>query len=566
MTQNQTQKVESTEAPVANFSLTKDGVMIIGEELIGEKLTGLLVAAAKSVKTDLALIVLRNDGYPIDMEGDRLYGAAYADTHSMVISLDRCWDVACKFAQEGEQNLSLLGLLWVNFLSAVGHELDHLALAKDDRELYETMRRDESGQKELETSAQEAERQLITSLARDWDTEIPGPEALGWFGVQIMALFTGDRKDEGWVAKEQHFMEKGVVYEDENETITSFRQFVYKAYNCDEDPEMQNLWNQPVQMVNLKAELENGEVEEFKAEPVEVATVVKVDVGNTNAEVVEPPAGDHAQPVVAASQAGLFVGAGENVVEPEGWDGDDGNNAQELTVENLINDTTPTGYEARTETVAAANPTMAAQPELKVEVPQPQTVAVPQPETVATPRPSTVENPQPTTYPPNNLSVEMIQMAMKATYQMLYHHIFTKCGWQQNPADGRFFFSNPAAVLEPVDLSGIFAQLGVSNLIMEYDTVNAQGQPAGEAFGNFVRGHVTSKAGLPRYTLYLNINGHRIRRDFIPQNVNTSSPSAAEAAGGSMIAYVMKGEAPQGATFMQKCSVIIKDNDYQAVS
>ena len=160
---------------------------------------------------------------------------------------------------------------------------------------------------------------------------------------------------------------------------------------------------------------------------------------------------------------------------------------------------------------------------------------------------------------------------MKAVYQFCYHHIFTKCGWQQDLQTGKFFFAKPAAVLEGVNVSGVIEQLGAHNLVMEYDTANAQGQFAAETFQGMVRGHVTSKTGLPRYTLYLNINGTRVQRTLIPQNpakVNAqgqASQSAIEAQTGHMIMYVMKGEAPNNASFMEKCAVIIKDNDFQVI-
>ena len=173
-----------------------------------------------------------------------------------------------------------------------------------------------------------------------------------------------------------------------------------------------------------------------------------------------------------------------------------------------------------------------------------------------------------TTYTPHNLSPETQAAAMKAIWQSCYAHIFSKCGWQQNPTTGRFYFANAAAVLEGINIQHIITQLGAENFIMEYDTVNGQGQYAPEQFQGMLRGKMTSGIGLPSYVLYLNINGQRIKRSFLPQNPekmtqNAYTKSADEAAGGNMIAWVFKDEVADSAPFSEKCAATIKNNVYE---
>lgn len=157
---------------------------------------------------------------------------------------------------------------------------------------------------------------------------------------------------------------------------------------------------------------------------------------------------------------------------------------------------------------------------------------------------------------------------MKAVWQTVYHHLFTKCGWSQNPTTGRFFFANAAAVLEGVNIQHILTQFGADNFIKEYDTLDANGKPAAEQCQGMIRGYLTSKQGLPAYSVYINMGGQRFKRSFLPQNPekitnNAYTKSADDAAAGNMIAWVFKDEVPDTAKFTEKCAVKIRNNEYE---
>ena len=164
-TQETKAKVEEANSKQPEFVLTKTGVMIIGHELIGDKLLALLCESLKMNEScGVSTIVLRNDNYP--REGNKpVFGMTYADTMSIAINLQHCWDRALKVAEKGDKNLSLLGILWVNLLSTIGHEIDHVDMAFGDRELFETMCSTEEGNKELEEVAAETAERLILKLA-----------------------------------------------------------------------------------------------------------------------------------------------------------------------------------------------------------------------------------------------------------------------------------------------------------------------------------------------------------------------------------------------------------------
>jgi hypothetical protein len=548
-TEQQKAKSNAAETSEAGFILTKSGVMIVGEELLGDKLLGIMCAAiARDDLHGLSNLTIRDDNFPIE-DAAPVFGMAYADTNSVAINLEHCWHRACKKAADGDVNLSFMGILWVNLLSTLAHELDHLNVANNDRELYETMRLTEDGLKELEDSAQGAGEPMMIELAKLYDIEPPSAGDFGWFSAKFMELFSNEgTKDLEWVIKARKDLEAGIFYaEPENNIeLKTFREFVKVGFDNDGHSDG---WDQPTSAVNLTAYLDNDVVEEFKAEPVveAVAETVVLETADTPVEAV----------AMAANAAGMFVGAGE-VAEPDVVL--ENNQAlQDVVIQKLMDSPNP-------------QPITPAVVDNSTEVPLPAAVAAQAATTTAaaaTATPPAQETP--TTYTLHNIAPEVQAAVMQSVWKLLYHHVFTKCGWQQNPQTGRFMFTNAAAVLEGVNIQSILTQYGADNFIMEYDTLDAEGKYAAEMCQGMIRGRTTSKQGLPSYALYLNINGQRIKRSFIPQNPekmtnNAYTKSADEAAGGHMIVWVFKDEVPDSAPFSQKCAVTIKDNVYEIMS
>lgn len=543
---NQKQEVKSpVEDTKPEFIMTTSGVMVIGGELVGEKMTALICEAINHFNSDVAVVVLRNDGYP--KAGDEtLFGIAFPDTDSIAINVDRCWDYACEIAKEGKQNLGLMGLLWTNLLSTVAHELDHLTIAASDRELYEMMRSQDDG-KDLEDSAHEAERQLICTLARDFDTEIPTASELGWLGLKIMALFTEEAtKDEEWVANARRMMEAGIVYEEKDTEIVrdTFRQFVKEAYDQDG-----KAWEQATAPISLDVYMDDGTMKQLKAEEVPEPKAEVVDKEELEvADAIAEAGGTEPVEVAMVQQpGGMFVSAGAMV---DGID-DDTPDTEPLPDDQVVAD-------------AENDPVMV---DAGLSVPVPEPVAAQQ-QQFATAAATAVpqEQPKATTYAPNTLDPQVMPQVMELVWKTLYHHVFTKCGWQQNPTTGRWYFANAAAVLEGVNIQHILTKFGADNFVMEYDTLNAAGQPAAEQCQGMIRGYCTSKQGLPAYSIYLNIGGVRYKRTFLPQNPekrnaqNAYSQSAQEAGAGHQIAWVFKDEVADAAPFKEKCAVKITNS------
>lgn len=575
----------------AGFVLTKSGVMFIGSELLGEKLAAIMCEAI--VRDDLhglACLTIRDDNFPIEGD-DPVFGMAFADTNSVAINLQHCWHRACVKASKGDVNLSFMGILWVNLLDTLAHELDHLAIANNDRELYELMRSTEEGQKDLEDSAKAAGEPLMLDLAKKFDIEPPSAGDFGWFGIKLMELFTEEStRDLEWVIQARKDMEAGIMYAEpkNNVKIDTFREFVKIGYDNNGEG-----WDQATTCVNLTAHLETGEVETFKAEPVEAPVLETVALE----EEVEAPI-----VMVAGAETGQFVNAGVDLEngEPDVVMADTAAQAVvDAPAAALLCPNTSCGKELKAEwnscphcktvvnkeglavvqaAIAAGHPipceATASEEVAALEVPLPapvvaQAAAIAGAATTGVPPAQEV----PTTYTlVNSMSDEAMRGCMESIWKILYHHTFTKCGWQQNPQTGRFMFANAAAVLEGVNVQHILTQFGADNFIMEYDTLDADGKYAAEMCQGMIRGRTTSKQGLPSYTLYLNIGGTRIKRTFIPQNPekknaqNAYTNSAENAAAGHCIVWVFKDEVADAAPFNEKCAATIKDNVYEVMS
>jgi len=539
-TKQEAKQIDQTKADP--FLITTSGVMIVNPDALGDKLCALLCESINMfANSHVASVIIRTDNYP-KIGDEPVLAMAYADTNSIAINLQRCWDVALEKAANKDTKTSLLACLWANVMASFSHELDHLSMAKMARDDYEELRGTEEGNKMLEEQAEDAAIRTIMRLAAKFDVEIPAISELGWFSAKIMELFMGD--DE-LTQKAKIHAEEGIVYDDGNDLISSFREYVKRSYPDSDEID----WEQGTTCVNINAYIADGTREILKANPVIAPTIDAVVLDENAAKPVET--------VITPGEA--FIGAGmevdiESIDYAEVAASDAG-----ITVSPEIADVVDMAAVAPTEGTAADAQTVAEAP----VQPVPEVVAAQNTldKQAAPPEPVQTETP----YEPNNLSNEVMAQVMEAVYKRLYTHIFTKCGWSVNPSSGHYYFAAAGNVVEHVGIQDILDTYKADNFIKSYDTVNKVGQGyEGEDCNGTIRGFCTSKAGLPCYNIYLNIGGQRIKRTLIPQNPqkrkadNTYSAPALEAQAGQAIARVMKGEAPkQGGSFADRCAVKI---------
>lgn len=531
----------STEQLKQRLVLEPVELAILGSEFVNEKLIG-IVHKAVEMEEDVGLLslVFRNDGFPT-----KVLGMAYPDVNGIAINLDYIWERSIEIAKE-ENCLSLRAILWINLLSTLLHDLHHIQSGNIDREALE-ISRDKNGDGELDAEADEFAKMMLVRLAAQYDIEPPVMADLPYFATKLMELTTGEDKDANWVRTHVSLMEAGMIYHDPKPKtgraveIISYREYLKQTMDLDELKFPGGVvidWDQPTTPISMIMTKENGQVEAVSAEPVEsvlpdveaeeeAEVVVAYQAANDQAAAVGEPGvsinsdqtEEPAVEVIAEIQAetdGMdqaaveaVVAAGQGVVATALF-------APDMPATNPVYPDQP-AMDPKTagippEAAAFIGPAAAA----NMQVPIPAATQAIQ-DTAAVAANMQVPTPEPiTTYQDNGIAPDVFKAAMCEIYQICYHHIFTKCDRQQNSDVG---FTAPANVLTPVHIGGVLQRYGITNLVMSYDTMDAQGQYSTEKCdGALVRGTIMKKTNLPAFDLFVNFAGHRLGRRLVPQN------------------------------------------------
>ena len=569
----------TSEKPVRFVFRAEDveDVIVVGEELVCEKVLAIVNEALNMDKEiGLTSLMFRTDGYP---EG--VLGMAYPDTNSIAINLKEIWEGSCELAEK-EENLSLRAIVWINLMSTLMHDLEHIRAGNRGRKMLEDSRKEDP--KGLEKEADMYAKRMLVELAMKFDIEPPVMGEMGWFATRMMDLATGPDAEKDWVKRHVKLMEAGLIYHDPEpeegapQEIYTYRDYLKKTVSklgLPEDMEMD--WDQPTTAVHMIMNKEDGSVEVVNAEPVEEPKVQTAEAAE-EAEVITEAR------VAAVMEAGMGLpGASVNsdqTEEPEPavmaevqseTDGMDAAAAQAaLDNGQTVGDATPL--------FATAPPAETVVPDAVI-TPQGESIdmsqyAVPVPEAVQQAQTTTANARQQavearvrqieTTYPSNNVDPARFKAAMLEIYHMCYHHMMTKCERLQG---GDVGFNAPANVLTPINITGVMQRHGVSGIIAEYDTHNAQGQYAAEKCENgILRGTIMKNANLPAYDLFLNFNGQCLVRRLVAQNpaklkkgTNELSPSAARARAGEPIMWIIDRRA-------DKWVGVIENNGYRELS
>lgn len=151
-------------------------------------------------------------------------------------------------------------------------------------------------------------------------------------------------------------------------------------------------------------------------------------------------------------------------------------------------------------------------------------------------------NPEPVVAAPvmpitGGMPVQDMAKTIETVMRTLFWHVVSKGEFTHEGG-----YNNPGVVLTPVGISHI---PGALNIFTNMDTLDAQGKYAKNQPTNMgIKGMLT-KEGLPKYTLFLNINGQLHRRSLVAQNPNAVDNSgqlktwAKEARQGSKIMYIL---------------------------
>ena len=129
---------------------------------------------------------------------------------------------------------------------------------------------------------------------------------------------------------------------------------------------------------------------------------------------------------------------------------------------------------------------------------------------------------------------------IETVFRTLFWHVVSKGGFTHEGT-----YNNPGIIAEAVNIGHI---PGALNIFTHMDTVDAYGKYAkNQPTTMGIKGMLT-KENLPKYTLFLNINGELHRRSLVAQNPNATDDNgqlkawAREAKAGTKIMYVLGDE------------------------
>jgi hypothetical protein len=493
-------------------------VLVKGDQLISKKLVNLAGEMIRSLGI-INTLVFRNDDRP-----KNVLGMSDMDAGTIVVNLERIWQVCCELAEEKDCHISIPALWTMHILNCIAHEMDHLTFSGLDREEYEQM-----PVMEREERAQKHALAFVEEMAQQYDIEPGELHSDPMLYIKMTQLFQ-TRGNEPWVIRQRKLLENALVYDDPDNgqaRCTKLHDWFMMASNKPDGPE----WRQPTFPVSIVFHEDHpGQMAVFSPQglPAAVEAVVQ--------PVVLAPT-----PVIAVQQAAVDMSPrigeeGSVIMMEEGdmqsdvfYPDDDGDpNAVPIMA---------IGCMGAAPAAAPIAPPAYVPPVGVDEVPvfnaQVASAAALQ-GAAAGPYKKKAQK----MFPPNNYSDEQIQAFMGAVYKRLHATIFSKCDRQFNGT-----FLNAAGIIEGVRIDDLETAMGVKGIVAEYDTIDAQGRwsPA-EKCNGYIRGNIFSKTKLPGYTLYLNLRGFGAKRVLTPQNPNTSSDNAGKARNGMAITYIINGD------------------------
>jgi len=131
------------------------------------------------------------------------------------------------------------------------------------------------------------------------------------------------------------------------------------------------------------------------------------------------------------------------------------------------------------------------------------------------------------------ITVDEQTVIAKEVVHRLFHHMFTKCGWTGETWDQ----SLVGTIMEPVLVDDV---RNVRQVFMGMNTVDDGKFRRNVKITDHIKGDL-QKSGAPKYELFLNANGKRVKRVIAPVNMRMQSDATKEMKEGKWIAWLMDG-------------------------
>jgi len=508
----------------------KHVVVVEGAELVSKKTLAMLLeilTIANSDGPEIKKLVLTNQW----MED---VGQANCDKGVVAIGLRNIVDEMLEERRGNEKNLSFQAEYLIHLILICGHECGHIMKFNNDPIAYRMM-----GEERKEMLADQAGEEALLYLLETFDIEPVELMHESYLFARLSAAMITDHHT-AWVAAERLRLAKGLIFESKEGSCRTLREFAQRRWQEKWKDNMD--WKQTTYPVRIEFNPnEKGEVKVYEPEyeqPDEEGIYAPVD---ENCEIIgaEVEMGAEGSYAAADDDDAVVISGDPEYAAPMG---------AAPVINTAVAPTTMNPKEVPMTQGLVLPPHIAAA----------KAAGAAGAAAVANGTRAKIDM-KSKTYPPNKHSQEKMAEFMDKVYERLYAHIFTECGWSGTPAENSmdWDFANPSAVVsKPVNISDLIHAYGMPDVIMEYNTHNAQGFKlygevgTAEKCGNgLIRGEIFSTSKLPGYTLWCNFNGACYKRSITPQNLAKTSKYALLARDGHMIAWVMKGEFEDGRKF-----------------
>lgn len=496
-----TVKMKGQEIPMA-IHTPEAVIMVYGTDLMDKRSIDILsMCFNESIWTtgeDHGVRMLRylGDGRPVNATGKPIYANCSIELGGITINLQHSFDKAIEMCLKNTET-SVWAMFNQILIQSYLHEACHIS-ARQDADNRAKM--DAGDVKAEEDDCEKWSFSTLCKMAKTMNIE-PNNYMDNVFFSMAWALFLETVKDDkdAWIGKQKHMLNNNIMFKlDPVEgkhiglELTTFKTFIQLSSDDQDSDE----WNMPT--INAPS-LANA-------------------INKAADTITQPPA----QPY--QSMTAEFANA-----EYAEYNDMDFANAQ-----------VPAGGFANEDSYAQVNPAMQQQFPIANN---------PQGGFAATPgngfnREAAVYQPAATAivYPQTGLSPEQTGAIVKGVYDKMYNRFFGDCG-RLIESDAGFAYPE-AVVTMPLTLTPEECAV-----VVKCECMNMQGQyqknvPTSDGT---LRGHVSSKAKIPMYKIFINNNGHEDVRIIMPQNVAKSnagqlSKPAVEARAGACIMYVLEGD------------------------
>jgi len=279
--QEKAKRYESVTFELPTGNITFFNAQLVTRKTLGIMLTALEEGGFEPEGSGVYSVVFRNDGLPINENGELNNWVYYSDPMSAVCNLEHCMDMAIRDGQSGEykhaEKLSFRHSVWQLLLGGFFHELHHgHSYLTDGEKVFE----DEELLKEEEELANEFSRQMLFTLAKltniepDFSDEIEKMIDSRWEEELKLIAENWDSATEtetAWFRCQKVMKDNPTTCwfdqgdgEEREYSMLSYKEFLHWCSGEDDnDPD----WNTDTTAINIVAQEEPEPEEELPFEP-----------------------------------------------------------------------------------------------------------------------------------------------------------------------------------------------------------------------------------------------------------------------------------------------------------